>query len=150
MYMEEMDVSFYYYFFFVFPVPDADPAKIIKKRQPPPKKQKRRRRAQSDPNAEQEPTPPPIPEDERLRPFVDQIFGGKFASILVCEECKHVRAFSVSLFNLLIVLQVSHTYEDFMDVSLPIKPEEDKESKVCFSPCALVAFPSHPFHRRAV
>jgi hypothetical protein len=27
-----------------------------------------------------------------LRPFIDTLFGGKLASIIVCEECKHVRA----------------------------------------------------------
>jgi hypothetical protein len=42
------------------------------------------------------------------------LFGGKLASFLVCESCKHI----------------SHTYEDFNDLSLSIKPEDfAKETK---------------------
>ncbi|KAH7910683.1 peptidase C19, ubiquitin carboxyl-terminal hydrolase 2 [Hygrophoropsis aurantiaca] len=56
---------------------------------------------------------PPIPpdleeEEEKLMSFVDMLFGGKFASILVCQTCKHV----------------SHTYEDFNDLSLSIKADD--------------------------
>lgn len=40
--------------------------------------------------------------------FVDMLFGGKLVSILVCQTCKHV----------------SHTYEDFNDLSLSIKAED--------------------------
>ena len=36
------------------------------------------------------------------------LFGGKLTSFLVCETCKHI----------------SHTYEDFNDLSLGIKPED--------------------------
>lgn len=36
------------------------------------------------------------------------LFGGQLASILVCQTCKHV----------------SHTYEDFTDLSLSMKPED--------------------------
>ena len=36
------------------------------------------------------------------------LFAGKLASILVCQACKHV----------------SHTYEDFTDLSLSMKPED--------------------------
>jgi len=36
------------------------------------------------------------------------LFGGKLTSFLVCETCKHI----------------SHTYEDFNDLSLSIKPED--------------------------
>ncbi|KIK94722.1 hypothetical protein PAXRUDRAFT_827701 [Paxillus rubicundulus Ve08.2h10] len=50
---------------------------------------------------------PPRTGDE-LFSFVDMLFGGKLASILVCQACKHV----------------SHTYEDFNDLSLSIKPED--------------------------
>ncbi|EGO03453.1 hypothetical protein SERLA73DRAFT_129766, partial [Serpula lacrymans var. lacrymans S7.3] len=50
----------------------------------------------------------PIPEEERLISFVDMLFGGKLASVLVCQACKHV----------------SHTYEDFNDLSLSIKAED--------------------------
>ncbi|KDQ10416.1 hypothetical protein BOTBODRAFT_47094 [Botryobasidium botryosum FD-172 SS1] len=46
-------------------------------------------------------------------PFPDMVFGGKLASIVVCEACKHI----------------SHVYEDFMDLSLSIKPDEKKERK---------------------
>ncbi|CAE6417084.1 unnamed protein product [Rhizoctonia solani] len=46
-------------------------------------------------------------------PFADMVFGGTLASILVCEGCKHI----------------SHTYEDFMDLSLSIKPDDVKERK---------------------
>ncbi|PVF93449.1 cysteine proteinase [Serendipita vermifera] len=88
MYMEEFDV--------------------IKKRQPPPVKRKRGKSGKpvSDP-------PQPVLPHERLTPFVDQVFGGQLASMLVCSSCKHV----------------SQTYEPFMDLSLSIRSEEDKESK---------------------
>ena len=46
--------------------------------------------------------------EERLQSFIDMLFGGKLASFLVCETCKHI----------------SHTYEDFNDLSLSIKPED--------------------------
>lgn len=52
--------------------------------------------------------PPEIPPDEKLQSFIDMLFGGKLASFLVCETCKHI----------------SHTYEDFNDLSLSIKPED--------------------------
>lgn len=45
---------------------------------------------------------------EKLRSFVDMLFGGHLASILVCEKCK----------------KVSLTYEEFNDLSLSIKPED--------------------------
>ncbi|KAG2137438.1 peptidase C19, ubiquitin carboxyl-terminal hydrolase 2 [Suillus bovinus] len=51
---------------------------------------------------------PSPPEEETLAPFVDMLFGGRLASILVCQACKHV----------------SHTYEDFNDLSLSIKAED--------------------------
>ncbi|OSD02684.1 cysteine proteinase [Trametes coccinea BRFM310] len=47
-------------------------------------------------------------EEEKLQSFVDMLFGGQLASILVCEKCK----------------KVSVTYEDFNDLSLSIKPED--------------------------
>lgn len=52
--------------------------------------------------------PPPPGGADKLESFVDMVFGGKFASILVCEKCK----------------KVSLTYEDFNDLSLSIKPED--------------------------
>lgn len=54
---------------------------IIKKRQPPPPKRKR-----GQPSVE--PPPKPIPEGERLISFVDQLFGGQLASMLICSSCK--------------------------------------------------------------
>lgn len=63
MYMEEFDV--------------------IKKRQPPIPKRKR-----GEPPIE--PPPKPIPEEERLTSFVDQVFGGQLASMLICSSCKKV------------------------------------------------------------
>lgn len=50
----------------------------------------------------------PPPQDDKPVPFVDMLFGGKLASILVCQTCK----------------RVSHTYEDFNDLSLSIKAED--------------------------
>ncbi|KAH9926732.1 uncharacterized protein B0H18DRAFT_1005310 [Fomitopsis serialis] len=80
---------------------------IIKQRQPPPKgSRKRARRKRTLP-----PAPPPDPgsvEEEKLQSFVDMLFGGHLASILVCEKCK----------------KVSLTYEEFNDLSLSIKPED--------------------------
>ncbi|KAI0824848.1 hypothetical protein BC628DRAFT_1321380 [Trametes gibbosa] len=45
---------------------------------------------------------------EKLESFVDMLFGGQLASILVCDRCK----------------KVSITYEAFNDLSLSIKPED--------------------------
>ncbi|KAG6907813.1 hypothetical protein DXG01_007295 [Tephrocybe rancida] len=85
---------------------------VIKKRQPPPENTRRNRRrttitpSRTSPNSST--LPPTIPEEEKLATLSDMIFGGKFASILVCRECKHV----------------SQTYEDFNDISLSIKAED--------------------------
>ena len=108
---------------------------IIKKRQPRPPKTKRKRTdravdvapatpplaSPSPPLPGTSPLPPssPLPEHDRasasepkdedkLESFVDMLFGGQLASILVCEKCK----------------KVSVTYEDFNDLSLSIKPED--------------------------
>ncbi|KAK7683474.1 hypothetical protein QCA50_013308 [Cerrena zonata] len=92
---------------------------VIKKRQPPPPKSKKKRKRKDDsepypiatngaPAAE---TPTSVPEpsgEDKLVSFVDMLFGGRLASILVCEKCK----------------KVSLTYEDFNDLSLSIKPED--------------------------
>ena len=40
---------------------------------------------------------PEIPPEERLKSFVDVVFGGQLASILICEECKNVRHSSFGL-----------------------------------------------------
>ncbi|KAI0701960.1 hypothetical protein BC835DRAFT_1404423 [Cytidiella melzeri] len=75
---------------------------MIKKRQPPPppppKGKRRRTRHSAD----------STPDEDKLVPFVDMIFGGKLASILVCDACK----------------KISVTHEDFHDLSLSIKPED--------------------------
>ncbi|KAG9085541.1 hypothetical protein FRC06_003560 [Ceratobasidium sp. 370] len=111
---------------------------IIKKRNPPPPKSRSKSKLsrqsspdRSDPNrpseapkpsglgaqparydASPDPAAASAPEDP-LIPFADMVFGGTLASILVCEGCKHI----------------SHTYEDFMDLSLSIKPEDAREKK---------------------
>ncbi|KAG6835712.1 hypothetical protein H0H93_015423, partial [Arthromyces matolae] len=81
---------------------------VIKKRQPPPENPKKRRRTTVTPTRQPPTLPPSIPEEEKLATLSDMIFGGKFASILVCRECKNV----------------SQTYEDFNDISLSIKAED--------------------------
>lgn len=73
---------------------------IIKKRQPRQLKKKRIR--SGDTEVED------IAEEDRLTSFVDMVFGGQLASILVCEKCK----------------KISCTYEDFNDLSLSIKAED--------------------------
>ncbi|KAJ7484417.1 hypothetical protein FB451DRAFT_84459 [Mycena latifolia] len=70
---------------------------IIKKLNPPPPKKRRRTSVHVA----------PPPEDASIS-LADMIFGGKLASILVCQKCKHI----------------SHTYEDFNDLSLSIKQED--------------------------
>ncbi|TEB31837.1 peptidase C19, ubiquitin carboxyl-terminal hydrolase 2 [Coprinellus micaceus] len=94
---------------------------IIKVRQPPPPpKPKVRRRTTVVPHIPSN-SPNPllnidvarqrenISEEEKLVSFADLIFGGKLTSILVCQKCKNV----------------SQTYEDFNDISLSIKPEDN-------------------------
>lgn len=134
MRMEELDVSVLP----EWPaqvVSDGACPQIIKKRQPPPPKTKRRRSHLAvDAAPATPPLPPPsvplpgtpslapgspqpahehglLPElkdEDKLESFVDMLFGGQLASILVCEKCK----------------KVSVTYEDFNDLSLSIKPED--------------------------
>ncbi|KAJ1032391.1 hypothetical protein NDA16_000418 [Ustilago loliicola] len=47
------------------------------------------------------------PTQEELLPFLDLLFCGKLASMVVCEGCK----------------KVSHTYEDFYDISLSLRDD---------------------------
>ncbi|GAC98953.1 hypothetical protein PHSY_006550 [Pseudozyma hubeiensis SY62] len=47
------------------------------------------------------------PTEEQLLPFLDLLFCGKLASMVVCEGCK----------------KVSHTYEDFYDISLSLRDD---------------------------
>ncbi|KAJ6508689.1 hypothetical protein C8R45DRAFT_449905 [Mycena sanguinolenta] len=70
---------------------------IIKKSNPPSPNKRRRTSA---------PSAPP-PEDAPIA-LAELVFGGKLASILVCQKCKHV----------------SQTYEDFSDLSLSLKQED--------------------------
>lgn len=44
-----------------------------------------------------------------MLPFVDALFGGLLASVVVCETCK----------------SVSHTYEGFLDISLSMRGDDD-------------------------
>ncbi|KAL4245500.1 Ubiquitin carboxyl-terminal hydrolase [Abortiporus biennis] len=91
---------------------------IIKKRQPPPPpspKHKRRKilrktlpSSNATPSSSASPLPIQPAGEDKLESFVDMLFGGRLASILVCEKCK----------------KVSLTYEDFNDLSLSIKPED--------------------------
>ncbi|KLT43666.1 hypothetical protein CC85DRAFT_226517, partial [Cutaneotrichosporon oleaginosum] len=48
-----------------------------------------------------------------LIPFVDVLFGGLLASIVVCETCK----------------SVSHTYEGFLDLSLSMRGDDDAPAR---------------------
>ncbi|KIJ37318.1 hypothetical protein M422DRAFT_178191 [Sphaerobolus stellatus SS14] len=54
------------------------------------------------------------PEDDEYTPFVDMLYNGKLMSVLVCETCKNV----------------SHTFENFDDLSLPIPHELNSSRKV--------------------
>ncbi|KAG5654546.1 hypothetical protein H0H81_000071 [Sphagnurus paluster] len=85
---------------------------VIKKRQPPPEIHKKRRRTTITPSHPAPDRTEP-PDDEKLATLSDMIFGGRFASILVCQKCKNV----------------SQTYEDFSDISLSIKAEDYHERK---------------------
>ncbi|KAJ3537217.1 hypothetical protein NMY22_g5682 [Coprinellus aureogranulatus] len=111
---------------------------IIKTRQPPPPpKPKARRRTTVVPHRSSNSpdpllnidAPASIPEDEKLMSFADLIFGGRLTSILVCQKCKNV----------------SQTYEDFNDISLSIKPEDNlhrTRDKLKNFAKRLTAFPS--------
>ena len=74
--------------------------------------------------------PKPIPDDQRLMPFVDVLFGGSFVSVVVCETCHSV---SILLAKIRVTeSQVSHTYEGFLDVSLSLKADGPKPRKASF------------------
>jgi ubiquitin C-terminal hydrolase len=47
--------------------------------------------------------------------FVDDIFGAKLVSSVICDCCKHI----------------STRLEDFLDISLPVS--EEKKAGVCYS-----------------
>ncbi|ORY27212.1 hypothetical protein BCR39DRAFT_539027 [Naematelia encephala] len=54
-----------------------------------------------------------VPQNERMVPFTDVLFGGSLASVVVCESCR----------------SVSHTYEGFLDISLSLKGDEPRARK---------------------
>ncbi|GJJ10549.1 hypothetical protein Clacol_004776 [Clathrus columnatus] len=115
MRMEELDVRFFFFTpLFAF-LPDICP-QIIKKRQSSLSKDKTRPRSNTatpDFPSDETHSLKSIPEEERLISFVDMIWGGRFTSYLICTTCKHV----------------SHTYEDFDDLSLSIRHDESRERK---------------------
>lgn len=43
-----------------------------------------------------------------MNTLIDVIWGGRLASMVICEGCRHI----------------SHNYEDFLDISLPLRPED--------------------------
>lgn len=51
--------------------------------------------------------------NEKLTPFVDVLFGGLLASVVICEKCK----------------ALSHTYEGFLDISLQMPNEGERTRK---------------------
>ncbi|GES91448.1 ubiquitin carboxyl-terminal hydrolase 16 [Rhizophagus clarus] len=50
--------------------------------------------------------------NEKYVSFIDACFGGKLVSVIVCDVCKNC----------------SYSYEEFLDVSLPIRSSESKNS----------------------
>ncbi|KIR28884.1 hypothetical protein I309_02379 [Cryptococcus deuterogattii LA55] len=61
--------------------------------------------------------------NEKLTPFVDVLFGGLLASVVVCEKCKaHIVQKTDSR-------QLSHTYEGFLDISLQMPNEAERPRK---------------------
>lgn len=102
--MEELDVSLCDRSGQRASLKPALPTQVIKKIQPPIPSERKRRHRQGAAlvNA-------PDSDKEKLEPFVDSLFCGKLLSCVVCEGCRHV----------------SHTYEDFYDISLSLRPEND-------------------------
>ena len=94
MRMEEFDVSYH----LILLQSQSNRAQIIKKRQPRQLKSKKLRRKYSKSGEEDL---PPIPPEEHLVPFVDAVFTGQLASILVCETCHKVgKCFHACIFML--------------------------------------------------
>jgi ubiquitin carboxyl-terminal hydrolase 16/45 len=69
-----------------------------------------------------------VAEDKRLVPFVNVLFGGSLASVVVCENCKSVSHCFLPRYSA--NAQVSHTYEGFLDISLSLKNDQPKPRKV--------------------
>ena len=73
-------------------------------------------------------------DQDPLRPLVDIVFAGKLASMIICQGCGYVSVQYQSSWLLADSVdtgsQVSHTYEDFFDLSLSIRPDvEPKQRK---------------------
>lgn len=68
---------------------------------------------------------PRAPQPKRYTPFIDTLFGGKLASVIVCEECRGV----------------SRIEEDFLDISLPLKSDDAKLKRVSQNAPRLNLFP---------
>lgn len=58
--------------------------------------------------------PPKPPQQPRYTPFIEKLFGGKLASVIVCEQCRGI----------------TRIEEDFLDISLPIKADDGKVRRV--------------------
>jgi ubiquitin carboxyl-terminal hydrolase 16/45 len=79
---------------------------------------------------------------DRMIPFADALFGGSLVSVVICQGCKSVSprrggscgiCFQDGAVDQIVsgmALQVSHTYEGFMDISLSIGKEQPKVRKV--------------------
>lgn len=85
---------------------------VIKKMRPPPPNKKAKIDDSSTSAAGLTPAdmvslPSAAQTEEDLLPFLDLLFCGKLTSVVVCEGCK----------------KVSHTYEDFYDISLSLRDE---------------------------
>ncbi|OZJ01618.1 hypothetical protein BZG36_05381 [Bifiguratus adelaidae] len=67
-------------------------------------------------------------------PILDMIFGGKLVSIIVCDHCK----------------EISLSFEDFMDLSLPISNTDDQAKEVAESVRKMFSFSQfHARHKEA-
>ncbi|KAK7047918.1 hypothetical protein VNI00_006246 [Paramarasmius palmivorus] len=85
---------------------------IIKKRHPRQRPLRRQGTLKPLPAPSLQPQTSPIQaqDEEPPIPLPDTLFSGILTSILVCQKCKHI----------------SQTYEDFSDLSLSLKPEENR------------------------
>ena len=75
----------------VQPTPPGRPKGIISTNSPAPSAPGSPTRSTFEPNDIE------IPEHKRLVPFVDVLFGGLLASVVVCEHCKSVSVTSIPL-----------------------------------------------------
>ncbi|KAF8317219.1 peptidase C19, ubiquitin carboxyl-terminal hydrolase 2 [Clavulina sp. PMI_390] len=103
MYMDEMDIA-------KKRQAPVDP-KLARKKTRRASYQPQSRSAANSPSRDHTPSEGKLLEEARLEPFASTVFGGRLASFIVCDTCKNI----------------SHTYEDIMDLSLPIKADEAKK-----------------------